>query len=92
MDTHCHKLGPLDLWVIQLNLAGAVSATNMTMFPPHNKHKESNEKPVESHLFPMVSGHSLLLRATDLGIVREIKALIHKHWQSPNFLVFLCEF
>lgn len=46
-----------------------VSATNMTMFPPHNKPKESNEKPVESDLFPTGSGYSLLLRATDLGIV-----------------------
>lgn len=64
-------------------------ASNMTMFRPHRKLRESNDKPVESNLFPMGLGYSLLLRALDLDIARKIKAQIHKHWKSPDFHVFL---
>jgi len=64
----------------------------MTTSPPQTKPRESDEKPVESELFPMGLGYSFLLGALGLVIARKVKALIHKHCQSPSFHVFLCEF
>lgn len=49
-------------------------------------------KPVESNLFPICLGYSLLLRELYLDIVRKIKAWMQKHWKSPDFHIFFMWF
>lgn len=80
MDTHCESRGA---WVNSSNWLEETPCCQQDL--PTTM--DSKEKFGESDPFPVALGYSLLCRELNQVIPSKAKALVHRHWQPPNFHV-----